>query len=90
MFQLAAETSDSQIWPSCSSPSPVTTTALMRRPFRRSASTIPLALEMPIPSEPVLATIPGVDTSGWPGSPSSRLRRWINASGSRPAAIITA
>ena len=40
--------------------------------------------------EPVLATMPLVPTSGWPGSPSSRRRLWIRPSSSRPTAIMMA
>ena len=39
-------------------------------PFSRSARTMPLALEMPMPSEPLLITMPGTPTSGWPGKPA--------------------
>jgi hypothetical protein len=42
---------------SCSSPSPVRTKMRRGFPARRLASAIPLALEMPMPSEPVLAWI---------------------------------
>ena len=32
---------------------------------------MPYAFEMPMPSDPVLAAMNGVSTSGWPGSPAN-------------------
>ena len=49
-------------------------------------ATMPLAFEMPMPSEPVLVTMPGVPTSGWPGRPSSRRSWWSLSNGQRPEA----
>ena len=71
----AAAWSASQFWPSCSSPSPVITTTRPPRPRRRFASAIPRPFEMPIPSEPEFASIPGTPTSGCPSSPPRRRRR---------------
>ena len=60
----AADCSASQFWPSCSSPSPVITTTRPPRPSRRFAHAIPRPFEIPIPSEPEFASIPGTPTSG--------------------------
>ena len=63
-FWCAAVCKDSQICPSCSSPSPVITITRPPAPFARLAQAIPLALEIPIPSDPELASIPAMLTSG--------------------------
>ena len=57
------------VLPLLSSPSPVITTTRPPRPRCRLAQAIPRALEMPIPSDPEFASIPGTPTSGWPSSP---------------------
>ena len=68
--RLTAPVNDSQNWPSWSSPSPVSTHTSPRRPASRSARTNPLALEIPMPSEPVFVWTCGVlSTSGCPGQP---------------------
>ncbi len=54
-FMFAAEPSDSQNWPSWSSPSPVSTKMRRGVPASLLASAIPFAFEMPMPSEPVFA-----------------------------------
>ena len=71
----AAAWSASQFWPSCSSPSPVITTTRPPRPSCRFAQAIPRPFEMPMPSEPEFASIPGTPTSGCPSSPPSRRSR---------------
>ena len=76
--------SDSQNCPSCSSPSPVSTKMRRGVPASRLASAIPLAFEMPMPSEPVFAWMYGVSTCGWPGSPCSR-RSWCELLGRQQA-----
>ena len=81
----AADWSASQFWPSCSSPSPVITTARPPRPARRLPSAIPRPFEMPIPSEPEFASMPGTPTSGWPSSPPSRRRRARRSAGMTPS-----
>ena len=55
----AAACSASQFWPSCSSPSPTITTTRPPRPRWRFAQAMPRPFEMPIPSEPEFASMPG-------------------------------
>ncbi len=65
---------DSQIWPSCSSPSPVMTITRPWDPFNFLAQAIPLAFEIPMPREPELASMPGMLKSGWPWVPPCLLK----------------
>ena len=78
--------SASQFWPSCSSPSPVITTTRPPRPRWRFAHAMPRPFEIPIPSEPEFASIPGTPTSGWPSRPPSRRSRSSRSAGSTPSA----
>ena len=64
--------SDSQNWPSWSSPSPVSTHTRPRRPGEPvGAARTPCAFEMPIPSEPVLVCTCG-RARARPGGPAAR------------------
>ncbi len=65
---------------------PVMTTTRPPRPSCRFASAIPRPLEMPIPSEPELASIPGTPTSGCPSSPPRRRSRRRRSRGTTPSA----
>ena len=61
--------------------------ALARRAGRRAR--MPFALEMPMPSEPVFVTMPGVPTSGWPGQaaePAQAVDQLDRADARRPSA----
>ncbi len=82
----AAACSASQFCPSWSSPSPVMTTASPRRRRRRFARAIPRPFEIPMPSDPEFASIPGTPTSGWPSSPPSRRSRSSRSRGTTPRA----
>ena len=86
----AAACSASQFCPSWSSPSPVITTTRPPRPRWRLAQAIPRAFEMPMPSEPEFASIPGTPTSGCPSSPPSRRRRSSRSVGITPSAFSAA
>ena len=86
----AAACSASQFCPSCSSPSPVITTTRPPRPRCRFAQAIPRAFEIPIPSEPEFASIPGTPTSGWPSRPPSRRSRRRRSAGITPSALSAA
>ena len=82
---FAVGPSDSQNWPSWSSPSPVSTKTRPRRPWSRFARAKPLAFEIPMPSEPVLVHSSGVSTaSGCPGSPPRRRSPWRPSNGRVP------
>ncbi len=81
----AADCSASQFWPSCSSPSPVITTARPPRPARRFAQAIPRPFEMPMPSEPEFASMPGTPTSGCPSRPPRRRSRARRSAGTTPS-----
>ena len=79
--------SDSQICPSCNSPSPVRTITFEFMPFKRLALIIPFDLEIPIPNDPVLVNILGVLISGWPGNPSIFLNLFNSEKFNFPYAI---
>ncbi len=48
---------------------------------------MPYAFEIPIPSEPVFAAMNGVSTSGCPGRPPRRRKRWSSVKSSFSRAI---
>ena len=87
---VAADANASQFWPSWSSPSPVITTTTPPRPRCRLAQAIPRPFEMPMPSEPEFASMPGTPTSGCPSRPPSRRSRSSRSAGITPSAFSAA
>ena len=64
----AAVRAASQTCPSLSSPSPRRTYVLLPEPSILDAMAIPTPIDSPCPSEPVLASTPGISMSGCPCS----------------------
>ncbi|OPY72750.1 MAG: hypothetical protein A4E64_02834 [Syntrophorhabdus sp. PtaU1.Bin058] len=81
--------SDSQTWPSWNSPSPVSTKTLPPLFLSLFAKAMPFAFDMPMPREPVFASMPGVVITGWPSRPLSLLRVRRSSSFKTPAAVMT-